>query len=241
MILTKNIHTGETRSDVARLITERILSVADSHDRPIHVALSGGSTPQSLFEYWLERPDELIRRRIHFWWVDERMVPMAESESNYGNAYRTFFGVANYPRELLHPIEYVEGLTTAEAAERYGVALEQSRAAEARQHALDVVVLGMGDDGHTSSLFPGQDLYRVGQRYIASVNPYNGVERVALSYQGALESPLVLFHVLGSAKRPMLERVLRPQTPEDRMLPAAYVMEQAPVAELYTDIAVSIP
>lgn len=237
MMDIKSAHVGATTEDVARLITNRLLAVADAHKRPIHVAVSGGSTPKSLFEHWLKMPDELIRRRIHFWWVDERMVPMTDSESNYGNAFRTFFGKADYPQGLIHPIEYQEGRTTAEAAHLYDTMLSESLPTDGRSTPLDVVILGMGDDGHTSSLFPGQDLFEVEERYVKSVNPYNGVERVALSYTGILESPLVLFHVMGTAKREMLQRVFVPQTAEDRLLPAAYVVEHAKHVELYTDIA----
>lgn len=237
---TKTIHRAGTPGGVAQLITNRLFALADHQDRPIHVALSGGSTPLTLFGYWQKVSAELIRRRIHFWWVDERMVPVDSPESNYGNAHRAYFGPAGYPAELLHPIPYSDGQTTADAAHRYDYLLEESRTHEGRPYALDLVILGIGDDGHTSSLFPGQKLYEVESRYLASVNPYNGVDRVALSYQGILEAPLVLFHVMGATKRPMLERVLRPASPEEARLPAAYVIAHACRTELYTDISLEL-
>ena len=232
----KNIHTGETPEAVAELITNRILALARSSKHPLRIALSGGSTPDSLFRYWLKRPkDELKSLGIHFWWVDERLVPPESKDSNYGNAFRAFFGPSNYPLTLLHPISYDPQKSSVEMARDYDRLLKADRDKDGRPFPFDLVILGVGDDGHTSSLFPGQDLLDKEEDYIAGVNPYNGIERVALSYKGILRAPRVLFHVLGEKKREILREVIRPKDEKSALLPAAYVMKHAEGAELYTD------
>lgn len=226
--MIQSINYQPTPREVAAAITRKILQVADSSTAPLRVAISGGSTPASLFAYWLENPREIISRGIHFWWVDERMVPQESKDSNYGNAYRQFFTAVTYPEELLHPISYT-GATTETRTEEYNNEFE----------GVDIAILGMGTDGHTSSLFPGQDLFDKTTSYIHSIHPTNGIERVALSYKGIVETPLVLFHVLGINKKDRLQEVIslsRTNESESRALPAAYAMYTASKVEVYTDI-----
>lgn len=226
--MIRAIHHSPKPHEVAKAITGKILEVADSSPSPIRVALSGGSTPESLFAYWCEVPRELIDRSIHFWWVDERMVPESSPESNYGNAYRQFFTHVGYPEHLLHPISYT-GATTKERAEAYDREFD----------GLDIAILGMGGDGHTSSLFPGQELFDLPQSYISGVHPSNGIERVALSYKGIEDTPLVIFHIMGEDKRDRLREVIglsMQSRVESRRLPAAYAMHVAPHVEIFTDI-----
>ena len=232
----KNIHIGETPEAVAEMITNRILALAGTAKHPLRIALSGGSTPDSLFRYWLKRPkDELKNLGVHFWWVDERLVPAESTDSNYGNAFRAFFGPANYPLSLLHPIAYDSNKTAVEMASDYDRLLKEDMEKDDRQKAFDLVILGVGDDGHTSSLFPGQDLRGEESDYIPGINPYNGIERVALSYKGILRAPNVIFHVLGEKKKEILKTVVYPTDEKEAALPSAYVLKHADGAELYTD------
>lgn len=226
--MIQKINRDNNPREVAVALTKRIFDIADVSSRPIRVALSGGSTPESLFRYWSEIPEEIIRRGIHFWWVDERMVPAESLDSNYGNAYRQFFTPVNYPSHLLHPISYDSGASTAERAQAY----------DKEYRGIDIVILGMGSDGHTSSLFPGQELFDVPQFYIASVHPTNGIERVALSYKGIEASPIVFFHILGADKRRRLQEVItlsQKSRDDSKALPAAYVMNVVP-SEIFTDL-----
>ncbi len=234
---TKDIYVGASPEEVAALITGKMVSLARSSKHPVHIALSGGSTPDTLFAYWRKRPkDELKNLGVRFWWVDERLVPEESTESNFGNAYRHFFGPEEYPSELLHPITYRPELSSEEAARAYDAEVRADMSARGASVPFDLVILGVGDDGHTSSLFPGQDLFERKAYYISSVNPYNGVLRVALSYGGILSAPEVLFHVLGEKKRDILARVTSPRDEADAALPAAFVMKRAGRVSVFTDI-----
>lgn len=235
---TKDIYVGASPEEVAALITGKIVSLSRSFKRPIHVALSGGSTPDTLFAYWRKRPKgEFKNLGVHFWWVDERLVPVESAESNFGNAYRHFFAPEEYPSELLHPILYRPERSSDEAARAYDDEVRADMSGRGAAVPFDLVILGVGDDGHTSSLFPGQNLFERREYYISSVNPYNGILRVALSYSGILSVSEVLFHVLGEKKRDILTRVTNPRDEADATLPAAFVMKRAGRVSVFTDIA----
>ena len=234
---TKDIYVGASPEEVAALVTAKIVSLSHSSKHPIHIALSGGSTPDTLFAYWRKRPKgELKNLGVHFWWVDERLVPVESAESNFGNAYRHFFAPEAYPTELLHPIVCRPNASSEEAARAYDEEVRTDMAKRGATVPFDLVILGVGEDGHTSSLFPGQNLFERKAYYISSVNPYNGVLRVALSYSGILSAPEVLFHVLGEKKRDILARVMDPQNASDAALPAAYVMSRAGRVSVFTDL-----
>lgn len=228
---------------VAAALSDRIIELYDdSASYPFSIALSGGSTPKVLFDYWCAHPEVLSGRDIHFWWVDERMVPMTSKDSNYGNAYRAVFGPIAYEGDKLHPIPYVEGQGIDDAVSSYNAEVEDFRQRYGKDHAFDLVVLGVGEDGHTSSLFPGQDLYGITEDFLRSVHPTNGIERVALSYEGIRRAPRCLFHVTGEAKAARLGEVISLATgarytdAEVKRLPAAYAMRIASQVEIYTDI-----
>lgn len=234
---TKDIYVGASPEEVAALITGKMVSLTRSSKHPVHIALSGGSTPDTLFAYWRKRPkDELKNLGVHFWWVDERLVPVESAESNFGNAYRHFFAPEAYPTELLHPIVYRPNASSDEVARTYDEEVRLDMSRRGATVPFDLVILGVGEDGHTSSLFPGQALFERKEYYISGVNPYNGILRVALSYNGILSAPEVLFHVLGEKKRDILARVTNSQNESDAALPAAFVMKRAERVSVFTDI-----
>lgn len=227
---------------VAEALSERIIRLYDdASSYPFSIALSGGSTPKVLFDHWREHPEVLQGRDIHFWWVDERMVPVESKDSNFGNALRAVFAPIGYDPDRLHPIAYVEGQSIDEAVAKYNAEVEAFRKKYAKSEPFDIVILGVGEDGHTSSLFPGQALFDIDEDFLRSVHPLNGIERVALSYEGIRRAPKCIFHVTGTAKTDRLAEVISLATgkasdTETRRLPAAYAMRMAHKTEIFTDI-----
>ncbi|MDO4771196.1 6-phosphogluconolactonase [Porphyromonas sp.] len=227
---------------VAEALSERIIDLYDAGGaRPYSVALSGGSTPKALFDFWCAHPEEIRDKDIHFWWVDERMVPEESKDSNYGNALRAVFQPIGYDPKKLHPIRHIEGQSIDEAVEKYNAEAETFRLKHGKSSPFDLIILGVGEDGHTSSLFPGQALYEVEEDFLRSVHPTNGIERVALSYEGIRRSPKTLFHVTGQAKTERLAQVITlaegdATDTDTRLFPAAYAMRIAKGMEIYTDI-----
>ncbi|MDO4789540.1 MAG: 6-phosphogluconolactonase [Porphyromonas sp.] len=238
-----NLHRYASAQSVAEAITDLLKKKYLEHkahnpSEPYTVALSGGSTPLSLLYYWKEREEIIQEMDIHFFWVDERMVPYESKESNYGEATRAFFDCSGISQDRLHPIN--SSMQTVESAQEYAEQLSRFSKKYQKKKAIDFLILGIGDDGHTSSLFPGQEKhYSEEKLFISSIN-HTKVERVALSMYGILhEADTILFHLLGEKKKDILQEVLNstiaPQ--KETLLPSAYVIAHAskPV-DIFTDI-----
>jgi 6-phosphogluconolactonase len=122
------------------------------------VALSGGSTPIRMFHKLAAAPfsQQIPWEVVHFFWCDERCVPPDDPESNFGQARQALFGPLNLPEERLHRI--AGELEPEQAAAAYTETLHQFKAPGLSWPVFDLVLLGLGADGHTASLFPGAPL-----------------------------------------------------------------------------------
>ncbi len=179
--------------------------------KPFRVALSGGSTPRLL--YGLLASDafrnEVNWQAIQFFFGDERWVPHTSRESNYKLANDELFNKVNVNRDNIFPIP-TEGLSPDEAADQYEDALRRVFGlSEDQVPRFDLIFLGMGDDGHTASLFPHTAVLTERSRWVAA--PY--VEKLA-AHRITLTPPVLeagvemLVMVTGEAKAPALKAVL---------------------------------
>jgi 6-phosphogluconolactonase len=188
------------------------------------VALAGGSTPRPVYER-TARADLAARvdwTRVALFFGDERCVPPDHEASNYRmveEALVARLGAERSPR--LHRIAAEE--PPADAARAY--------AADLGEAPLDLVVLGMGDDGHTASLFPGRpEAAERSARVVAARSPKPPVERVSLSLRAINEARVVRFWVTGEDKAVRLAEVFREIESGTPALPAAQV--QPPTGQL---------
>jgi 6-phosphogluconolactonase len=194
--------------------------------RSIAVALAGGSTPKAMYEL-LASPayhGRIAWPLIHFFWGDERYVPADHPDSNYRMAYDALLSKVPVPEANIHRMRTED--PDQEAA---------ARAAEAdiREHfklqpgdlpRFDLILLGLGDDGHTLSLFPGQPAVDVTDRLVVASPPGRlppPVDRLTLTLPVANAAARVVFLLAGAGKAATLRQVLHP-TGGDR-LPAARV------------------
>ena len=169
-----------------------------AHRENFHWVLSGGSTPMAMFAL-LAQP-ELRQRvpwsRVHVWWGDERCVPPADAESNYGQANEALLKHVPIPPENIHR---AKGELSPEAA--CADYIDQMQAAG--NPYFDLVMLGLGNDGHTASLFPGQvNAHEDEQRVIAVTADYAGrpANRITLTPRAFNASKRVAFLVAGGGK-----------------------------------------
>lgn len=184
------------------------------------LALSGGSTPQALFAELAREPlaASFPWHRTHFFWVDERMVPYEHPHSNYGTARRILFDRLPEPVPNLHPMPS-DG-DPKDAAERY----EQLLRSFFRKHGsgrpiFDAVLLGLGADGHTASLFPGAG--RGSERWVQAVQGGDPpVIRLTLTEMVLNHARAVIFLVSGRRKAGIVQRILEGG---DQNLPAARI------------------
>jgi 6-phosphogluconolactonase len=174
-------------------------------------ALSGGSTPQALFKLLAAFPyrENLPWGKIHFFWCDERCVPAENPESNYGQARSLLFNHLPIPAQNIHP---VPGELAPEAAcADYIHTLQTFGYPNQAWPTLDWVLLGLGADGHTASLFPGQvNPLEENQPAIAVTAHYQErpANRVSLTPQVFNSARQIVFLVTGSNKANALRDVL---------------------------------
>ncbi len=187
--------------------------IATSTFDPVHIALSGGSTPTLLFEKMAEYDDPDVLRNMHFYWVDERHVPEDDPESNYGVFRRLLVDTGIVPEENVHPIKYHPDIH--QMAANYEQELRQLVPFMDDLPVFDEIILGVGEDGHTASIFPDRlDLFETKDIVAVTRHPVTGQGRVTLTGSTINNAYEVAVLCLGKRKRRILDEVLRENKPE---------------------------
>lgn len=170
------------------------------------IALSGGSSPNEA--YRLLAKETFDWNKIHVYWVDERAVPPEHERSNYGAAKKALLDAIAIPPGNIHRMRG-EADDLATAAQEYEDTLRDTvKQKLGGLPSLDLVVLGIGDDGHTASLFPGERTVHVTDRLVASVSAKSDREaRLTLTTPVLENARATVIIVLGKSKHPPLERI----------------------------------
>jgi len=213
---------------LARHVAEWITSAALAANAPFRVSLSGGSTPKAL--YGLLASDQFSRRfpwrLVSWYWGDERFVPYDHPESNYGMTREAMLAKVPVPPENIHPVP-ADG-RPEDAARRYQRTLQQAYGAtnlDPARPLFDVTLLGLGPDGHTASLLPGEPVLEEREQWVAVVAHGRPEIRITMTYPAIESSRRVAFLVAGREKA----AVLRAIRAGGSQVPAAQVR---PVGEL---------
>jgi 6-phosphogluconolactonase len=171
------------------------------------IALAGGSTPKPLYEAIATQT--LPWDHIHVFWGDERYVPPDHPDSNEGMARRAWLDRVAIPSANLHPMPTQEA-DPAIAAQTYEQHLQTFfHSAPGEFPALDVILLGIGDDGHTASLFPHTEALQVRDRLI-TVGNKDGQPRITCTAPFINQARCVIFLVGGANKQAALEHIFAP-------------------------------
>jgi 6-phosphogluconolactonase len=185
------------------------------------VALSGGKSPIDLYER-LSMKSDLPWDKTHIFMVDERFVPYESDENNYHLIHRTLLRPINIPAKNIHPIVTSEPSPGA-SAERYERdILNFCKTAGINDFRLDLILLGVGEDGHTASLFPGSPAVKEIDRLAIEVSPPDKIkyERISLTFPAINNADNVIFFVTGSNKAVVMKDAIER---EESPLPAAMV------------------
>ena len=195
---------------LARHVAEWMTSTALAAKGSFRVSLSGGSTPKTL--YGLLASDEFRSRfpwqLVSWYWGDERFVPYDHPESNYRMTREAMLAKAPVPPENIHPVP-VDG-SPQDAARRYEQALQQAYGATVLDPArplFDLTLLGLGTDGHTASLLPGDPVLEERERWVAAVSHGRPEIRITMTYPVIESSRCVAFLVTGREKAPILQAI----------------------------------
>jgi 6-phosphogluconolactonase len=222
--------TFESAEMLAHDIAEWLCSLALASDRAFGVSLSGGSTPRRLYES-LAAPEIASRfpwTRAHWFWGDERFVPHDHPDSNYRMARDAFLSRVPVPDSNIHAVP-TEGLSPDQAATAYETTLRRFYGTDELapdRPLFDVTLLGIGEDGHTASLFPGQPALQEMRRWTVAVVGAKAEPRITLTYPALDSSRDLAFVATGREKRGVVARAQA----GDRAIPAAVVR---PVGRLH--------
>ena len=206
-------------AELFREITRK--AIKDRH--AAHVALAGGTTPRSAYLHLANQAiaDDVDWARVHVFFGDERDVPHDHIESNYGMAQRTLLDHMPVDWSNVHPMR-----ADADDLDQAAAEYERDLRAEVPDGPdgipqLDLLMLGMGGDGHTASLFPGSECLEEGSRLVVCCHiPMIGRNRMTFTYPLINNSRNILFLVTGDDKADVVRRVF---AQEDQSLPAARV------------------
>lgn len=187
-----------------------------------HIALSGGSTPKIVFDELAKKyADAIDWNTVHLYWGDERCVPPSDNESNYKMTVDHLLSKIEIPEENIHRVRG-EDEPKAEAI-RYASLLEKKLPLVNEIPQFDLVILGMGDDGHTASIFPHEiQLWDSLDICEVAVHPDSGQRRVTITGKVINNAQEVIFLVTGEGKSDKV-RIITQQEEEFEIYPASLV------------------
>ncbi|ATX81294.1 6-phosphogluconolactonase [Mariprofundus ferrinatatus] len=197
MDIRRSLNSQSLAEDAARYIAERIRKVI-AKKGSCHLSLAGGGTPKTTYELLRQQPIDWSR--LHIWFGDERCLPVGDSERNDTMVRLALLNHIPLPDNHVHPIPAERGATAAAAA----YTKELSDIA-----GLDIILLGMGEDGHTASLFPENVALELSEAAVPVFDaPKPPAERVSLSLNFIRRAEERIILLSGAGKREILSRII---------------------------------
>jgi 6-phosphogluconolactonase len=212
---------AETAHAVAKLLVENIKQKAKNREF-FNVALSGGSTPKLLFhiiatDYANSIPWDFVR----FFWVDERCVPPTNPESNFGMTYESLLKHTPVPETNIFRMQGENEPETE--AQRYEKLLLKELPFENNFPQFDLILLGMGDDGHTASIFPNNMGLLHSERLVdVAAHPATGQKRITLTGKTICNAKQLIFLITGESKSEILRQIINKEQ-SSFAFPAAHI------------------
>ena len=196
------------KNEVAKAFSEHLKTLIETSESEIHVALSGGSTPKAIFDYMAASYKDSIQwNKLHLYWGDERCVDPTDSESNYRMTVDHLLSKVDFPEKNIHRI-LGENEPSMESV-RYGNLLNKQLPLNEDGPVFNLVILGMGDDGHTASIFPYNiELWDSENNCEVALHPDSGQKRVTLTGNVINNAEEVAFLVTGDNKAEKVESIV---------------------------------
>ncbi len=235
--MTAQLHIYDTPEATAHAVAELMLTKANEKEKlslPYNIALSGGSTPKLLFQLLAkDYIDSMPWNIIRLFWVDERCVPPTHAESNFGMTYENL--LKQVPIPVANIFRMIGDADPQKEAVRYSTLLEVQLAMVNGLPKFDLVLLGMGDDGHTASIFPDNlSLLQAETTVAVAVHPSSGQKRITLSGNIINAAVQVVFLITGSSKSSVLRQIIQHESGFEQY-PASYI--QSSKVAFYLDKA----
>jgi 6-phosphogluconolactonase len=198
------------------------------------ISLSGGNTPKFIFQkIAADYKNKFDWNRIHLFWGDERCVPPDDDESNFGMTKKYLLNQITIPEHNVHRIKGEKDPVTE--AERYTEEIKSNAKFKNGLPRFDLVMLGLGEDGHTASIFPNQmSLINSEKICEVAVHPSSGQKRVTLTGRVINNASVITFLVTGDSKKEILKKVL---VDKNKTLPAEFIQPVSGELNFYVDEA----
>ncbi len=224
--MKREIIIYDQASIAAKAVADLILEKAQAKNNlstKLNIAVSGGSTPKELFQL-LSEEDYRTRipwNAVRFFWVDERCVEPTHPESNFGMTYDALLQYAFVPSDNIFRMKG-EDIPENEA-ERYANLLRKEVPFRNGFPVFDLILLGMGDDGHTASIFPDNiGLFNSYKSVEIAIHPVSGQKRITLTGSTVNNADHIVFLITGNNKAEVLATIIS-NDPEAQQYPAAHV------------------
>jgi 6-phosphogluconolactonase len=224
------IYTLSSPSDLADKFANQLIEWAkNSSGKSFHLVLSGGKTPSILFSLLAEKySTEVPWHKIHLWWGDERMVGPEDPESNFGEVKKLLFSKIKIQPHQIHRIHGESKIE--EEIIRYQEEIEQLVPTANGWPTFDLIILGLGDDGHTASIFTNNLWLLESDQTTASANhPISGQLRITLTGKVLNNAKRVAFLATGESKSKIYSSIQH-HDEVSQTYPASYIK---PTGELY--------
>jgi 6-phosphogluconolactonase len=209
--MTANLEVLPDPDALATRAADLMTSIAKAKPR-VAIALSGGSTPRRLYQLLATSPrlETFPWPNVHWFWGDERFVPPDDPASNYRMTREAMLSHAPIPADHVHPMPTV-ALTPDAAAAAYERTLKDFYGADTLapdRPLFDLVLLGLGTNGHTASLFPGMPVLEERRHWVGTMHDPEAGTRLTLTYPALESSRETVFLVAGADKKTVLREVI---------------------------------
>ena len=216
-----DLRIKETKQLVAEDFSEFFKELCAAGE-DVHIALSGGSTPKIVFDQLAsEFGADIDWSKVNLYWGDERCVPPSDAESNYKMTVEHLISKIEIPENNIFRIQ---GENDPEKeAKRYTEVLRDQLPAANGIPCFDLVILGMGDDGHTASIFPHQiELWEMPESCRVATHPDSGQKRITITGNVINSAKKIAFLVTGGSKREKVTAIVK-ELDDYKKFPASLV------------------
>ena len=217
------LHVSKTTEDLANSFAVHLISwVNETKGDTFHLVLSGGKTPSLLFSLLAEKYSRKIQwQKIHFWWGDERMVAPDDPESNFGVVDKLLFSKIGLSHRQIHRIK--GEADPIEEVKRYGLEIKTLVPMVNGWPVFDLIMLGLGDDGHTASIFPDQmALLKSDEITGIAFQPVTGQQRITLTGKVLNNAKKIAFLISGLSKARIFNEIIH-NSENSSVYPASHI------------------